>query len=64
MQPGFQRDLTRTTLAVLFIGGLLLFTFWIVGPFLPAVVWSSTLVVATCCGCRHICSAGAARLWW
>lgn len=47
MQPGFQRDLTRTTLAVLFIGGLLLFTFWIVGPFLPAVVWSSTLVVAT-----------------
>ncbi len=47
MHPGVQRDLTRTTLAVLFLGGLLLFTFWIVGPFLPAVVWSSTLVVAT-----------------
>jgi predicted PurR-regulated permease PerM len=47
MHEGFQRDLTRTTLAVLFIGGLLLFTFWIVGPFLPAVVWACALVVAT-----------------
>ncbi len=42
-----RRDLTRVTLAVLFIGGLLLASFWIVQPFLPAIVWATTLVLAT-----------------
>jgi predicted PurR-regulated permease PerM len=41
------RDLTRTTLAVLFIGGLLAASFAVVRPFLPAVVWATTLVIAT-----------------
>ncbi len=40
-------DLTRITLGVLFIGATLLACFWIVGPFLPAIVWASTLVIAT-----------------
>lgn len=42
-----QLDLTRITLGVLFIGATLLACFWIVGPFLPAIIWASTLVIAT-----------------
>ncbi len=42
-----QLDLTRITLGVLFIGATLVSCFWIVGPFLPAIVWASTLVIAT-----------------
>src|SRR5829696_1847173 len=42
-----ERDLTRTTLAVLFIGGLIAVSFWIVWPFLPAVVWGAMIVIAT-----------------
>lgn len=41
------RDLTRTTLAVLFIGALMAASFLVVRPFLPAVVWAITLVIAT-----------------
>src|SRR6266481_2453409 len=40
-------DLTRTTLAVLFVAGLIGACFWILRPFLPAVIWATTLVVAT-----------------
>lgn len=40
-------DLTRTTLGVLFIGGLALASFWILQPFIPAFVWSVMIVVAT-----------------
>src|SRR5712691_2085993 len=40
-------DLTRTTLAVLFVGGLIGTCFWILRPFLPAIIWATTLVVAT-----------------
>lgn len=40
-------DLTRTTLGVLFIGGLTLASFWILQAFLPAFVWAVMIVVAT-----------------
>ncbi len=40
-------DLTRSTLTVLFIGGLIMGSFWVVRPFLPATVWAVTLVIAT-----------------
>jgi predicted PurR-regulated permease PerM len=40
-------DLTRTTLAVLCIGVLIAANFWILNPFLPALVWASTIAVAT-----------------
>src|SRR5207245_101627 len=40
-------DLTRTTLAVLSGAGLIAACFWILRPCLPAVVWATTLVVAT-----------------
>jgi predicted PurR-regulated permease PerM len=41
------QDLTRSTLAVLFIGGLIAASFWVMQPFLPAIAWAVTLVVAT-----------------
>lgn len=40
-------DLARITLAVLFIGGLLMASFWLMRPFLPAILWATALVVAT-----------------
>jgi predicted PurR-regulated permease PerM len=40
-------DLTSTTLSVLFIGGLILASFLVMQPFLPAILWAVTLVVAT-----------------
>lgn len=42
-----KQDLTRTTLSVLFIGGLIAATFWILAPFLPSVIWATMIVVAT-----------------
>jgi predicted PurR-regulated permease PerM len=42
-----QRDLAQITLGVLFIGGLIIASFWILKPFLPAVIWATMVVVAT-----------------
>jgi predicted PurR-regulated permease PerM len=42
-----RRDLTRTMLAVLFIGGLIAASLWILRPFLPALIWATMIVVAT-----------------
>ena len=41
------QDITRTILAVLFIGGLIVGSLWILWPFLPAVIWATMIVVAT-----------------
>jgi predicted PurR-regulated permease PerM len=41
------RDLTRTVLAVLFIGGLIGASFWILRPFLGAIIWAVMIVVST-----------------
>jgi predicted PurR-regulated permease PerM len=54
-----QRDLTRTVLAVLFIGGLIGFSFWILRPFLGAIVWATMIVVAT----WSVMLGLQARLW-
>jgi predicted PurR-regulated permease PerM len=40
-------DITRTTLAVLFIGILIAASFWILRPFLSAIVWATIIVIAT-----------------
>ena len=40
-------DLTSVTLAVLFIAGLISASFWILQPFLPAIVWATAIVVAS-----------------
>jgi predicted PurR-regulated permease PerM len=42
-----QRDLAQITLGVLFIGALISASFWILRPFLPAVIWATMVVVAT-----------------
>ena len=41
------QDITRTILAVLFIGGLIAGSLWILRPFLPAVIWATMIVVGT-----------------
>ncbi|MGL5759708.1 AI-2E family transporter YdiK [Plesiomonas sp.] len=40
-------DLAGTVLSVLFIGILIIATFWVVNPFLPALVWATMIVIAT-----------------
>jgi predicted PurR-regulated permease PerM len=42
-----QREVTRTLLAVLSIGALIVAAFWVLRPFLSALIWASTLVIAT-----------------
>jgi predicted PurR-regulated permease PerM len=52
-------DLTRILLAVAGIGGLIASTFYVLRPFLPAMVWSCMIVVAT----WPMLLALQARLW-
>jgi predicted PurR-regulated permease PerM len=40
-------NLTRNTLAVLFLGVLIAACFWVVRPFLSPLIWAGTLVIAT-----------------
>ena len=40
-------DVTRTTMAILFISMLIFASFWLVHPFLTAFIWATTIVVAT-----------------
>jgi predicted PurR-regulated permease PerM len=40
-------DLTRTLLAVLFIGALILSTAWIMRPFVSALLWATMIVIST-----------------
>jgi len=42
-----RQDITRTTLAVLFIGILIAASFWILRPFLTSIIWATIIVVAT-----------------
>ena len=44
---GGAQDITRTIFAVLFIGGLIAGSLWILRPFLPAVIWATMIVVAS-----------------
>lgn len=45
--PTRTQDITRTIFAVLFIGGLIAGSLWILQPFLPAVIWATMIVVAS-----------------
>lgn len=42
-----ERDIVRTILAVLLVGSLIAACFWILHPFLPAIIWATMVVVAT-----------------
>lgn len=44
---GTRTDLARTTLGVLFIGGLAVASLWVLRPFLGAFIWATMVVVAT-----------------
>ena len=44
LRPG---DVTRIMLLVIFIGLLLAGSFWTLLPFLGALIWATTIVVAT-----------------
>ena len=37
-----ERDITSTVLAVLFLGGLIVTSLWIVRPFIGPMVWAAT----------------------
>jgi predicted PurR-regulated permease PerM len=52
-------DVVRVTLAVLFIGVLIIVSAWILRPFLPAIVWATMIVVPTWGTMRAV----QARLW-
>jgi predicted PurR-regulated permease PerM len=41
------RDLARSIFQVLFVGGLIAVSFWILQPFLLSMIWATTIVVAT-----------------
>lgn len=45
--PAPPQDLIRSTLSVIFIGGLIAASLWVMRPFLPATMWAMTLVIAT-----------------
>lgn len=42
-----QRDLTHVVLAVMFIGGLIAASLWILSPFLGALIWAVMIVIPT-----------------
>ena len=41
------KDLTRTTLAIVFLAALIGGSLWIVRPFLPAIIWAAMVAIAT-----------------
>jgi predicted PurR-regulated permease PerM len=44
--PATPQDLARSSLSVLFMVGLIAASFWILRPFIPALVWATMIVVA------------------
>ncbi len=47
MQPGTSTDITRILLSVLVLGALLVGSVWTLLPFLSALIWAATIVIAT-----------------
>jgi predicted PurR-regulated permease PerM len=45
LQP--RSDLARITLSVMFIGALIAGSLWVLAPFIAALIWATTIVVAT-----------------
>jgi len=62
MAPAY-RDLTRIVFGVLLIGALLAGTFWVMKPFLLALVWASMIVVATWPALRRLERVVGGRRW-
>ena len=47
MNDSRQKDLVRNTLVIVLLGALIAACFWILRPFLPALIWASMIVIAT-----------------
>jgi predicted PurR-regulated permease PerM len=47
MNQAHEKDLVRNILVIVLIGALLTASFWILRPFLPALIWASMIVIAT-----------------
>lgn len=47
MTPVPRNDIPRITLAVLFIGALIVASFWVLRPFLAPAIWATMIVVST-----------------
>lgn len=58
-----QIDLTRYVLAVLFTGALIVSCFWILQPFLGAIIWAVMIVVATWPLMRRVEKILGGRRW-
>lgn len=58
-----RNDLTRIVLTVLFIGGLMAASFWILQPFLGALIWAVMIVVATWPFLLYLERVGGGRRW-
>jgi predicted PurR-regulated permease PerM len=56
-------DLARIVLGVLTIGGLMAATFWILSPFLGAIIWAVMIVVATWSGMLRVQAWVGNRRW-
>jgi predicted PurR-regulated permease PerM len=59
MERESRGGLVRNMLAVLFVGGLIAGSVWILRPFLPALIWATLLVVST----WPLMLSVQARLW-
>lgn len=59
----FSQDITRTTLAVLFIAILIAACFWIMKPFLFAIIWATMIVIPTWPMMLSIQSKFGGRRW-
>ena len=47
MNESQEKDLVRNILVIALIGALLTASFWVLRPFLPALIWASMIVIAT-----------------
>lgn len=57
------QDIARIVFAVLFIGGLIAGSLWILWPFLPAVIWATMIVVASWPVLLHVQAWMWGRRW-
>jgi predicted PurR-regulated permease PerM len=58
-----EQDLARIVLSVLVIGGLMAATFWVLHPFLGAIIWAVMIVVATWQPMLAVQRAAGGRRW-
>jgi predicted PurR-regulated permease PerM len=63
MSEAQRHDLTRIVLMVLFIGGLIAAAFWVLRPFLGAIIWAVMIVVATWPLMRQVQGALWGKRW-